>query len=175
MDDQITGETQRPVARRDDLVVEHLGDETLVYDLRSHKAHCLNAGAALVWQHCNGEYDKAALTTLLQKNLGTPNDPSVVDVALQELTSAKLLEQGSNPAKISRRDVAMRLKLVVGASVVLPAVMSIVAPSAASAASFVINCEAATTSLACLPLECSKSNKKLRCKWAGNKCGCAAP
>src|SRR5689334_18674765 len=111
MDDQTIKGTQRPVARRDELIVEPLGDETLVYDLRSHKAHCLNAGAAFVWQHANGEYDRDSLATLLHEKLGTPNDPSVVDVALQALASAKLLEHDSIAVtKISRRDVAKKLK-----------------------------------------------------------------
>ena len=40
-----------PRARQDELVVEELPDETLVYDLKRHKARCLNRTAALVWQH----------------------------------------------------------------------------------------------------------------------------
>ena len=32
-----------PRARQDELVVEELPDETLVYDLKRHKARCLNA------------------------------------------------------------------------------------------------------------------------------------
>jgi hypothetical protein len=39
-----------PRARRDELVVEELDDETLVYDLERHKARCLNHTAALVWR-----------------------------------------------------------------------------------------------------------------------------
>ena len=38
-----------PRARQDELVVEELQDETLVYDLKRHKARCLNRTAALVW------------------------------------------------------------------------------------------------------------------------------
>ena len=38
-----------PRARQDELVVEELQDETLVYDLERHKARCLNRTAALVW------------------------------------------------------------------------------------------------------------------------------
>ncbi len=30
------------MSRRDELVVRELPDEVLVYDLRQHKAHCLN-------------------------------------------------------------------------------------------------------------------------------------
>jgi hypothetical protein len=44
-----------PRARAENLTVRVLGDETLVYDQERHKAHCLNATAALVWRHCNGK------------------------------------------------------------------------------------------------------------------------
>ena len=44
-----------PRARQDELVVEELSDETLVYDLKRHKANCLNRTAALVWQDCDGQ------------------------------------------------------------------------------------------------------------------------
>ena len=37
-----------PRARQDELIVEELQDETLVYDLQRHKARCLNRTAALV-------------------------------------------------------------------------------------------------------------------------------
>ena len=47
----VTMETTRalmPRVRQDELIVEDLQDETLVYDLERHKASCLNGTAALV-------------------------------------------------------------------------------------------------------------------------------
>src|SRR6266498_3512906 len=43
-----------PRARTEDLIVEALPTETLVYDTRTHLAHCLNLSAATVWKHCDG-------------------------------------------------------------------------------------------------------------------------
>ncbi len=43
-----------PVARHKNLIVKELPDETLIYDLDSDKAHCLNQTAALVWKNCDG-------------------------------------------------------------------------------------------------------------------------
>lgn len=37
-----TANQSTPLARREELVVPELADEVLVYDLRQHKAHCLN-------------------------------------------------------------------------------------------------------------------------------------
>jgi len=172
MEDKSIPNAELPLARKDDLVIEQLSDETLVYDLRSHKAHCLNAGAALVWQHCNGEYDNARLTTLLHEKLGAPNDPSVVDVALQQLAGAKLLDVAPSGPKFSRREAARKLKLVFGATVAIPAVMSIVAPTAASAATTqIVDC--ATLSLAlCVAIPCSRNKGNARCQVAGNSCSC---
>ena len=39
---------QTPKARTDGLLVEEMDGETLVYDLDTHGAHCLNPAAALV-------------------------------------------------------------------------------------------------------------------------------
>ena len=38
-----------PKARQEQLTVRELPDETVVYDLARHKAHCLNPTAALIW------------------------------------------------------------------------------------------------------------------------------
>jgi hypothetical protein len=45
----------KPLARREKLVVQNLGDETLIYDLDENRAYCLNETAARVWQFCDGE------------------------------------------------------------------------------------------------------------------------
>ena len=40
----------RPKARQEGLLVQEVPDEVLVYDTASHKAHCLNRTAAVVWR-----------------------------------------------------------------------------------------------------------------------------
>ena len=45
----------KPLARSEGLVVEEVGDELLVADPLSSRAHSLNAFAARVWQACDGE------------------------------------------------------------------------------------------------------------------------
>ena len=54
-----------PRARQDELVVEELPDETLVYDLKRHKALCLNRTSVLVlatlrWANDRGRGSRAA-------------------------------------------------------------------------------------------------------------------
>src|SRR5437016_10249683 len=50
---QGTGQVM-PRARKDGLVIQKLTDDVLVYDRRTHKAHCLNRTAAIVWEQCDG-------------------------------------------------------------------------------------------------------------------------
>jgi hypothetical protein len=126
-----------PLARRDKLIVSHVADETLVYDRRSSKAHCLNKTAALVWQHCDGRTSVAEITRLLAAECRAPVDEQVVWLALEQLQQSRLLQQPTpRPAGLprpSRREM-MRLSAKV-AVVVLPLIVSVVAPTAVAAAS----------------------------------------
>ncbi len=134
-------ETRRelmPRARQDELVVEELQDETLVYDLKRHKARCLNRTAALVWQHCDGQTSVADVAALLEEQLATPADEAVVWMALDRLDRAHLLSESvtlpADRAHYSRREVLRTLRRAAAISL-LPVVASIVAPRAAAAAS----------------------------------------
>ena len=40
-----------PVRRAEGLIVQEVAEETVVYDQKGHRAHCLNKTAALVWRH----------------------------------------------------------------------------------------------------------------------------
>jgi hypothetical protein len=126
----------QPQARNEDLIVEDLGDETLVYDLQRDRAHCLNRTAALVWRACDGRTSSAALARLLHGRLPTPAPEQLVGRALQQLQRAHLLQEGTAPvsrlARCSRRDFARKLGIAIA---LVPVVMTVLAPSAAQAAS----------------------------------------
>jgi hypothetical protein len=125
-----------PLARNEELVVQELPDEVLVYDLRQHKAHCLNQTAAFVWNRCDGRSTPDQIARLMENELHSPASVDAVWFALNKLSKADLLqEQITLPqakAGMSRRS-AMR-RLAVGA-LMIPAVMSIVAPTAMAGAS----------------------------------------
>ncbi len=128
-----------PRARQDELVVEELPDETLVYDLKRHKARCLNRTAALVWQRCDGQTSVAEVAALLEEQLAAPTDEAVVWMALDRLGRAHLLSEPvtlpADRARYSRREVLRTLRRVAGISLLLPVIESIVAPRAAAQAS----------------------------------------
>ena len=120
--------------------MQSLLDEVLVYDLRNHRAHRLNRAAAIVWRHCDGKTNVSQLARILADKLDEPADREVVRYALSRLGRAHLLEGEAQVEKYSRRDFIHRLKKVgLAASVMLPVVSSIVAPTPAHAMSCIPN------------------------------------
>lgn len=127
-----------PKAREDRLIIKDLPDETLVYDLNTDEAHCLNSTAAMVWKNCDGESSVDDVMHSLEQETGMAADTRVIWLALNELERFKLLDTA--PAKpmalagMSRRQLIRALGI---AGVMLPAVVSIVSPVAVDAQSCV--------------------------------------
>ena len=126
-----------PLARSTGILVEKLDDETLVYDLATHEAHCLNRAAALVWDRSDGETSMDALAGLLPE-VDLPPRVDLVRLALDDLDRAGLLAEYPAPTPkktISRREIVRALGATAGMTLLFPAVSSVVAPLAAQAAS----------------------------------------
>ena len=126
-----------PAARKEELLIQEVPGETLVYDLKSHQAHCLNHTAALVWKHCDGKLTVAQVAERLERELKSPVSEEVVWLALDQLEKSDLLEAGvpvpAGFAPMSRR--ALIRSLGVATAIAVPLVTSIVAPTAAQTAS----------------------------------------
>src|SRR6188768_2273634 len=86
-----------PKVNFDDFVVTDLVDETLVYDLRNHRAHCLNRVAAIVWRHCDGQSTVSQVVQRLQVEARIPADEGVVVHALEGLRKSELVEAKKTP------------------------------------------------------------------------------
>jgi len=131
------------LARNEELVVKDLPEEVLVYDLKSQKAHCLNATAAFVWRHCDGQTTAGEIAQLMAKEWRTPVSEDAVWFALDKLSKAELLRERITPpeayAGMSRRSAVRRLGF--GALLAIPVVMSIVTPTPAAAASIPVVCQ----------------------------------
>ena len=118
-------------ARHADIVVQELADEVMVYDLKRHRAHCLNRTAAFIWSRCDGQTSVAELSALLAQEFGGPVEEDAVWHGLDRLGRAELLEERvAAPAGValSRRRA---VKLGLGMIVALPTVMSLAAPASA--------------------------------------------
>ncbi len=138
---------QTPKARTDGLLVEELDGETLVYDLETHDAHCLNPAAALVWKRSDGRTPVRDLAPFLRE-VGLPAEESVVWMALSRLDDAGLVAPVALPGKktsFSRKEILRVLGATAAMTLLLPAVESVVAPLAAQTASCI-------TLAACLAL-----------------------
>lgn len=127
---------QMPTARQEGLLVRELDDDTLVYDLQRHKAHCLNRTAALIWKYCDGQSSESDIARIIEGEQNTPVDPDVVRFGLLQLRRTHLLEKQltrtPGGAELSRRDLIKRLGAA--AAVGLPLVTSVLAPRAVEAA-----------------------------------------
>jgi hypothetical protein len=128
----------KPRARRGDLLTRVVEDELLVYDLRSHKAHCLNRTTAAVFERCDGTLGVVELAAALSATAGSAVPDSVVWIALEQLSSANLLEAPIAPPPEAidqaRRRTLRRMTLASGVAILMPAVATILAPTPAYAA-----------------------------------------
>ncbi len=117
--------------------VQQVGEETLVYDERSHKAFCLNRPSAAVWRLCDGARTEAEIAEAATRELAEPVSAELVRFALEQLRHDGLVE--GLPAALpvlSRR--AMVEKLGVRALLLLPGVAAVLVPEPARAVSGVV-------------------------------------
>jgi len=120
-----------PLARSERVVVENVGDETVIYDLDSNVAHALKPLAAAVYTYADGKNTAAEIAELASYRLASTVTEADVEGALDQLESAALLETPMLDVHtgVSRR-TALKTFAAAGAGSML--VMSI-ATSAASA------------------------------------------
>jgi hypothetical protein len=111
----------------DRLVIEELDGEGLVYDLSTHRAHCIEPLALRVLRRANGRRSPRRLAA----ELGV--DERAVRSALVGLAQAGLVR---GPRVDLGRRRALR-RLAIGAAAATPVVFSIIAPRVAEAASAV--------------------------------------
>lgn len=132
----------RPKARASDIVVQEVGDELLVYDLRTHNAMTLNRTSAMVWRLCDGKRTVAGIGGEMEAEVGSPVTEEFVEFALEGLAAKDLLdpipEFRNRPDGFSRREALHRI--AAATVIALPAIASIVAPPAAAAQS--VDCTA---------------------------------
>ncbi|HZQ10869.1 MAG TPA: PqqD family protein [Anaerolineae bacterium] len=154
-----------PRSRHQDLVVEHVRDEILIYDLERDQASCLNRTAALVWQHADGKTSVSEIAEQVARDLNAPVSVQVVWYALDQLSKKNLLQERAvippEYTHLTRRDFLVKAGLV-GAAVAIPAIISLTAPTTAMAATCTpslcptgtecgTGCHCNTSNHACIP------------------------
>lgn len=127
----------RPKARHEDLVVQNVEGEVLVYDLKTHTAAHLDRVSALVWEACDGRRSVPDIAAAVSLELGARVDEDVVWLALDGLKAQTLLAQDGAVTPtfngLSRREVIRRIGLTSAAAI--PVITGMVVPRAAQAQS----------------------------------------
>jgi hypothetical protein len=153
---EVPASSRKPLARSDELVVEELGDELLVYDLTADRAHSLGAAAAQVWRACDGTRSVEALSA----ELGL--DGETIGRALDELSGCNLLDEPALGVGTTRREATVRLVQVGAAAAATPLIVSLGLPATAAATVPIEVCANDLTH-GC-GIDCSPHD--------GSKCGC---
>jgi hypothetical protein len=128
---------ENPTARSENLLIEDVAGELLIYDVSNNRAHCLNESAAAIWKHCDGSQSIDKLANHLFPKLEASDARQLVGVGVERLRRRHLVE--SAPAAAATVDLSKRqlLKkvaiLAAAAGVVAPLVSTVVAPTAAYA------------------------------------------
>ena len=136
---------------KNNVLVEELPDETLVYDLDRHRAHCLNPTAAFLLGAADGTRDIPELARLSGEEFDAPASEEVVRLGLERLQRARLLEwdePGVVPEGVTRRQALRKLATL---GIAIPAVMTVVSPLAAQGGSTIAigDCALATFGRCC--------------------------
>src|SRR3954454_16499864 len=81
-----------PAAQSDGVLVQPLGDETVIYDRESKEAHCLKPLAAVVFDCCDGHATVADIASMSTQRLGEAITDADVADAVHQLESLDLLQ-----------------------------------------------------------------------------------
>jgi hypothetical protein len=84
--------TRLPVARTEGLLVEPVGDETVIYDSETKEAHCLKPLAAIVFAHADGTMTTHDAAALAEQRLGESVTEDDVANAVDELRASSLID-----------------------------------------------------------------------------------
>lgn len=111
------------------LLVQNLNDEVMIYNLDTNNSYCLNSTAATVFNACNG----SDTVEDLKRQTGLSDE--IIYLSLDELKKHDFIgsDYSSPFTGMSRRAAVKRVGLASMAA--LPVIASLVAPSAANAAS----------------------------------------
>ena len=86
------GKFMKPVARRNNLLIERNTGELFIEDLLNHKQIKLNPTSAYVWEKCDGRHETFEIAAEMGSELGISVSENVVLMALNRFYSERLLE-----------------------------------------------------------------------------------
>lgn len=124
------GNHKKPLSRSQDLVVQELNGELLIYDLRDHRAFSLNETSSMVWKACDGENSVEEIGSKL-------GNEDLVWLALDQLKNERLMdatpELSERFGTLSRREAIQKVGMA--SMIALPVIAGLAVPAAAQAQS----------------------------------------
>lgn len=113
---------------KENLLVQNLPDEILVFDVSTNKSYCLNETAKIVFNACDG------VKTFNDVDLSE----EIIYLSLDELKKNNLIQDnyGSPYSGINRREVIRKIGLA--SMIALPVISSLSLPTAAAASSLCV-------------------------------------
>jgi len=151
--------------KRIDAFKTKLRDELLVYDPETHRGHCLNRSASLIWLACDGKTAVSEIAARVAAETPLGIDEPLVWFALVKLDRAGLLSNGetlSHKIQAPTRRAILR-RLGTAAALALPVVMSMLVPTPARAASCFPLLHGCTNNAQCCSGHCGVSGVSLVC------------
>lgn len=122
-----------PKARINEIVVQEVEDEILIYDLKTNKIYSLNETSSFVWKNCDGKQSVEEIIWKLNRQFQTKVDEDFIYLALDNLQKENLLETEVELLKMPRRELIKKIGL--SSMIALPLITSFFAPTAANAQS----------------------------------------
>ncbi len=126
-----------PLAKTQDIVIQDLGKEILIYDLRINKAFCLNETTSIVFRHCD---ETTGFSDLQLKYKDLSNE--IILLSIDILKKNNLLDSEnyeSDFGGLSRREVIKKAGMASMLS--LPVISILAVPQAAAAQSQCLNAQ----------------------------------
>lgn len=74
-----------PFGRKENLVIQEVENEILIYDLKKNEAFCLNETSAFIWKMCDGKNSTTDISQAVKKKFKTNVDNGLVWLALDQL------------------------------------------------------------------------------------------
>jgi hypothetical protein len=111
-----------------------VGDELMVHVVGSVETHLLSPTTAAVWQRCDGASSRSDLETVFAEQPAELR-PELVQLALDQLEKAGLVEDGGHSSDLQRESRRRFLRRAAIAAVAVPAITTVVTQQPAAAAS----------------------------------------
>lgn len=128
------------LSRRSGLLRHSLDDHSVVYDQTNDRIHLLDPTTSHILDRIeNGVSDAATLTEEIQRATPDSDSQALVQLALEELEKADLLEvadspppepAASHPTDVTRRDLLRRVAVSGLSALLVPAIVTLTADTA---------------------------------------------